>query len=341
MVDGRAAIAAEATIALDISDVGLNMGIDPAQLEDELTTHVNDALDDVDLSTYLVSLGAANDIASKGLGVDYASMLKAGVVGVGGGVAFNSEGATSGLDDLTDDANRLRTRGFGFQASVMGGVNFAWLPGPESGPADLGRVTLFANYMAVRSGPDAPYQAQVSSVGVHLKYKVFPPVETSPQVTWIGMDAITGWERSTYTTELTSLLGVDTTFDRYQVSWIGSGGFDATLYNRSIPLEVSTGLRVLVVTLYSGLGLDFSKGGAEAEVRLDGDLEATIPDVVSETQDAGSASVTISDSAEFTGTARRLFLGLQLDILWCRVYAHGNISTNRSAGAHAGIRLAL
>jgi len=112
----------------------------------------------------VAQLATARIDGLRGLGVDYASAPKVGVIGVGSGFV---EG-----NDLT-----------GLQASAMVG----WTPGSLTGPwrTAADRFVFFANGIHV----DLPeLGVTASNVGAHVRVDVVPP-KGAGSVSWTGLRA--------------------------------------------------------------------------------------------------------------------------------------------------------
>jgi hypothetical protein len=106
----------------------------------------------------------------------------------------------------------------------------------------------------------------------------------------------------------------------------------------SVPLELSTNLRVFVITAFVGGAVDFMPGTASSTVALTGPLVA---DVGGTEQPIGSVSVTHSDEGVSSAFTPRVFAGGQLNLSVIKVYTHVNVGLNSSASIQFGGRIAL
>ena len=100
----------------------------------------------------------------------------------------------------------------------------------------------------------------------------------------------------------------------------------------SVPLEVSTNVRLLVLTLFGGAAVDLNHGRADAVAELtDGNGTASL----------GRTTVTIEADGRSRGVPLRAFAGTQINVFPLKVYVHANVANNGSIGAHAGVRVVL
>ncbi|MEN0063446.1 MAG: hypothetical protein AAGA48_14945 [Myxococcota bacterium] len=105
-----------------------------------------------------------------------------------------------------------------------------------------------------------------------------------------------------------------------------------------MPLELSTNVRVLILTLYGGVGVDLNEGSADTTAELAGEVDYTQD---GETVSLGEARVTITEDAVGQGIPVRAFAGVQINIFPVKLYGHLNAGTNSSFGGHVGVRLVL
>jgi hypothetical protein len=112
----------------------------------------------------------------------------------------------------------------------------------------------------------------------------------------------------------------------------------------SIPIEISTDIRFLyILSLYGGLGLDYSWGKAKSKVGLYAD---ETPDLCEAPCTAGDLFITPEANINGNGKAdafgSRAFLGLQVNVPFVRIYVQGNKNlSNEMVSGAAGVRLAF
>ena len=271
-------------------------------------------------------LARANAHAVRGLGVDYASNPKMFVFGVSAGPAVND----SGFDLFERGEDLLPANGFTPQAGIMAGVNLgAFKPGDD---ALLDRFVVYTN--AMRAAPAiGDYQATVWTWGLHGQYAVVPPVKKGA-VTWGGVDATTGFDLASYTVALTQSTPVDGGLG----TWDATGTYEVKAKATTIPVEISTSGSVPGASIWLGLAADLAPGArAEREVSLDGDVTYDDdPDVT-----LGTASASLTERVDVKPVGARFFTGFQFDISAVKLYTHLNFSTDKSIGAHVGLRVAI
>jgi hypothetical protein len=271
-------------------------------------------------------LARANAHAVRGLGVDYASNPKTFVFGVSAGPAVND----SGFDLFQRGDDILPENGFTPQAGIMAGVNLgAFKPGDD---ALIDRFTVYTN--AMRAAPAiADFQATVWTWGLHGQYTILPPVKKGA-VTWGGLDATMGFDLASYTIALTQATPVDGGLG----TWNAEGKYEVKARATTIPLEISTSGSVPGASMWLGLAADLAPGArAEREVSLSGDI--TYDDDPSIT--LGDVTAKLSEKVDVQPIGARFFTGFQFDITAVKLYTHLNFSTDKSIGAHVGLRVAI
>src|SRR5678815_926151 len=110
------------TVAFDLNtDRARELGIDEAAFNRDLSASVEKDLGLVDPSGYLHRFARAAAVASKGMGVDYASHPKIFSVGAAVGTAV------SGIPLTFERGDDVPESGFAFQTSIYGGINLGAL----------------------------------------------------------------------------------------------------------------------------------------------------------------------------------------------------------------------
>ena len=211
----------------------------------------------------------------------------------------------------------------------MAGVNLgAFNAGDDS---LLDRFVVYTN--AMRAAPEVgDYQATVWTWGLHGQYAIVPPV-TSGAVTWGGVDATTGFDLASYTVALTK----GTPIDGGLGTWDATGTYEVKAKATTIPLEISTSGSVPGASIWLGLAADLAPGArAEREVSLDGEITSDDDPNLN----MGSASASLTERVDVKPVAE-IFTGFQFDIAAVKLYTHLNFSTDKSIGAHVGLRVAI
>lgn len=301
-------------------------GVDAEEVRGQIRSATEGALKMDAPEAFLRQMATANAFATKGMGVDYASNPQRFFAGAALGTAVNGAGFT-----FVRGTDTMPTAGFAFQAAANAGLNLGFLSADES---LLRRVVVSANGMYA-GGTSGPFQALLSNVGAHVQVKLIRP-EHEGLVEWGGLDLTGGYEISTYRLSLTQALPVETE----GLKWDAEGNFDITATSHTIPVEVSTNLRVFVVSAYLGGAVDIRReADARGEASLHGPLTASSQG--RETQ-IGTVSATLgaAGTAESVYTPR-VFAGAQINVLWVKVYGHLNVGFDDTYAGHLGLRVAL
>ncbi len=302
--------------------------LDVNGLEDNLSSAVSDQLNIGDQTAFLEDMANAAALATKGMGVDYASNPKRFVFGGSFGTAVNGVGASFGRGDYS-----VPEGGFSFSASAMVGINLGF--GNEDSP--LSRFRLYANGLVLGTSGDS-FDASVYNYGAHLQFQLLKP-RMSAVLEWGGLALTSGYELSGYAMSLSSKLPVETQQDGVELKWDALGTYDITSVSDTIPVEVSTNIRILVTTLYVGGGADIvNVGRATSDISLGGDISAS---AFGSTETLGDISVSLDGEGIADDVVPRLFAGLQADILFVKAYGQLNVGLNESFGGHVGLRVVL
>jgi hypothetical protein len=303
-------------------------GLDASGLESNLNSTVSDQLNIGEQAAFLTGMANAAALATKGMGVDYASNPKRVVFGGSFGTAVNGVGASFKRGEYA-----VPEGGFSLQASLMAGINLGF--GNED--SALSRFRLYANGLALGTSGDS-FNASVYNYGAHLQVQLLKPRQAAV-LEWGGLAVTSGYEVSGYVMELTSALPVVTEQDGVELSWDATGAYDIVSVSDTIPVEVSTNLRVFVATIFVGGGVDLvSAGSATSEISLGGDINASAAG-----QDAtlGNIAVSLAEEGFADDMVPRAFVGAQADLLFIKAYGQLNIGFNESFGGHVGLRVVL
>jgi hypothetical protein len=319
-------------------------GMTQPELEAFLTNKLNDLFQMSNAAGFLQRFGDAQNFTSKGLGVDYAS--EATYVEVGGSASF-----ALGMDKSYQPGNALpvSVQSVGMNASLMGGVSLM----PFGIP-----VMLFGNGMHVPTQQYGDMSGSLDNWGVHAQLRLFGPSRSSSALKmllrWGGIAITTGYDYShmslrlnhsflskfSIPNSLTDGVNVDVTGTAS-----GSAIFGVDMTTKSIPLEITTSLRLLsLLTAYGGMGFDFNLGGSSAMTL---DLYPTLLGHTSlpgwENLDLGSAHVKVVVPSVGPSAAKiRGIMGLQINLFMIRLFTQVNITnTNPTmASLAAGVRVA-
>ncbi len=323
---------AQTTVDFQVDDARAQMfGVDPTAAEQELSQTLTDALQLADPERFMVSMAEAAAIAGKGLGVDYASNPSKFVFGVSLGTGANANGLV-----LDRDPQSLPEGGFSAQTSAMVGVNLGLLAGTASDDdmALWDRFTVSVHGMSFKSpAANRGFRGFMTNYGGHVTIKVIGKGESGIW-DWGGLDVTTGYEHATYRLDFTGntpFTGGD------DLTWDATGRYVLTSNADSIPFELSSNIRVSVITLFAGAGLDLNM----AETSGDGSITGPINVETNSGPEAiGTGTITNVTRGEAEPLAIRGFGGVQVNIFPLKVYAGIQGSSRASASLQAGIRIA-
>lgn len=316
--------AQDVTVAID-PDLAQQAGVDPTEVEQQIHDATSGQLKLDEPQAFLEQMAAANAFATKGMGVDYATNPQRFFVGGAFGTAVNGAGFTFVRGEET-----LPTGGFALQASANAGLNLGFMSKDES---FLRRIVVSANGLWY-AGAAPPFEAEFFNLGGHIQLKLIRPSHKGV-VEWGGLDVTSGYELSSYRLSLSESLPVETTGLR----WDASGDLDITASSGSIPIELSTNLRVFVVSAYIGGALDIRTAAvANGTMSLGGPLTFT---GAGQDQPLGTVNASLALEGHATEYVPRAFAGVQVNIVWLKVYGHVNVGFDDTYAGHLGVRVAL
>jgi hypothetical protein len=321
---------AQSTVTVTLSPQGqalaMQAGITEADLDSRIKDQVDTSYDTANINKFLRSFGDATSFAQRGIGVDYMSVPGSFMLGVGAQVGVSS----------TDELNLNQSPTSGGAAanvSVMIGYNLK-----DSGAP---RWTLFANGF-YESGSTDRLNGKITTGGFHIQYKLIEAQldqgTAAVVVRWTGLDLTTGVEFTRW-----ALGANDTITQTYTVAGINeplamtsTGKFNLTSTAGTIPIELTTGLRIVeLVSLYAGVGFDITGGKSTVDADLNGNL--TTPD----NTNVGTVHITETGSNTSSPGQFRGLAGVQLNLWKLKVYTQVNVSQLPAASVGFGVRLVL
>lgn len=305
------------------------LGLDSAQVEREMDGLISDVLNLPDQDEWMSSMANALAISSKGIGVDYASNPQKFVAGGSIGSGVHSAGLT-----FSRGAELLPETGFSFQAAFMAGLNLGAFSGEDSAAR---RFIVFVHGASLGVPSSATFRGRMFNVGGNVMIKVIGGQNTKV-VEWGGIDLTGGFEHATYVLSLNSNVPITAPIDGVDVTWNGTGTYDVTGTANTIPIEVSSNLRVLVFTGYLGGAYDLNTASASSNASMSGPVEAAAQGVDTE---IGTASLRLDGAGDGDPGAARVFVGLQANAAMFKVYGQLNAGFNNAVGGHLGIRVAM
>ena len=319
--------------------------------EQDLTNKLNDLFQAAGTKSFLQKFGDAQSFTSKGMGVDYAS--EATYFEVGGSASF-----ALGMDRTYQPSN---TQGFpisgvGLNASLMGGLSLGFLGIP---------VMVFGNWMKVPTQSYGAMSGSLDNWGVHAQVRLLGPSRSMSAlnmlVRWGGIAVTTGLDYSHMNLGLSQNISskfnfpnasipdvtVDTTgaasgtITDVNGTAVGTAHLNIDMTTKSIPLEVTTSVRLLTLfTAYGGLGFDWQLGGgSNMDVGVDARM---VGHAAGQDLDLGTAHVKFLAHSDPSAAKIRGILGAQLNLFVLRIFAQLNVAnTNPTmASLAAGLRVA-
>jgi hypothetical protein len=322
------------TVTFDLDEeMAQEIGIPTADLERQVGGAISRELNLLDPDSYLSAFANADAMAIKGMGVDYASNPKKFSIGgaVGSAVSNVPLSFSRGREELPEG-------GYAFMASVYAGVN---LGGLSPGEGALDRVMLYVNGLAFQPPGGREFRGSMYNFGAHLQVKAVGPVDLKV-VEWGGLDLTSGYERSFYELELTQQLPVSQQMgeggEPATVTWTATGNYAISASSGTVPLELSTNLRLLMLTAYVGGAVDLNLADASSEASLAGPITVRHQ---GDDYDLGSAGVSLLGQAKADPFVPRAFVGAQINVSLLKLYGHLNLGLNETYGGFVGVRLAM
>jgi len=254
---------------VDVSGVNIPKSFTDATGMDEtaLKNFIHDNIDKLFQVTnavgFLRKLGDSQSFTSKGMGVDYAS--EATYFEVGGSVNF-----AMGIDRTyqPDSVQGFPIQGVGLNASAMAGLSLDFLGLP---------VMIFGNYMKIPTMNYGSMSGSLDNWGVHAQLRLFGPSHKSSALSmllrWGGIAITSGIDSSHMALGLHKSIKSSFTLPDQSMTFSADTSadnqarFNVDMTTRSIPLEVTTSLRLLTfLTAYGGVGSIGSSQGATPSI---------------------------------------------------------------------------
>jgi hypothetical protein len=309
------------------------------KIENEIN---NDLPANTNMDRFMTGMANSSVYSGKGVATDYVTDFSLFTVGLGVGVGADME------KDSTTDSD---FSGVGFQGALQFGLNMGILPVEKIGKIEMERLNLMFNMMKydyedTAGGID---NAGIKSFGVMASYK-WKDGKGTRAAGWGGVKLHTGYQYNSIDFNFSQNLnetvnasvGGGATISG-PISGKPSAGMEVATH--SIPLEISTDVRFLyILSLYGGLGLDYSWGEAKAKAGLNaGSSTITCNGGVCSGQTFSVApTANISGNGKADAFGSRAFLGLQVNVPFVRVYVQGNKNlSNEMVSGSAGVRIAF
>ncbi len=306
--------------------IAASQGKTPEQLAADIKAEIDDAYQTNDVPGYLRAFTDATAFSQRGLAVDYVSVPSSFIIGIGGNAAVASK-------DLLEE-NRP-TAGVAPNLGFMLGANLAEL--------GLPRWTLYANGFYSPVSTDR-LSGHLTSAGAHLQVKLIKPAReggAASGLRWTGLDVTSGIEYTRWTLEatdsLTNTFTIGTGLSAVPMTMESTGRLQLTSNAVTIPVEASTGFRLLgLLSLYAGGGIDFTAGESTVDASLTGNIRTTDTNT-----DVGNAQISASGDNTGSPAAMRVLLGVQVNLWKLKIFVQGNLSQTPAASVSGGLRLVL
>jgi hypothetical protein len=332
--------AAEIQVSLPGSDAyASQIGTSRAALEAQVAGKLQSIFQTARVGDYLRSLADAQAFTTRGMGVDYASNFNAVMVGVAGNAAFNVDKGVGAQSDNPDE--KPPVVGFSPSVTFMAGLNL--------GLIGLDGLTIYGNYFQW-SGHLDQFDTEMHNWGAHAQLKLFGPGPEklhNAVIRWGGFDITSGIEYARMKLTLSDHWNRDLPVGPANafVAVNAAGSFSVDMNTMSVPLELTTNLRLLyLLAIYGGVGFDWQVSGQSdmAISMSDMSIKGHVPGQTTEYA-LGQASVNATESASPSAGRVRLIAGTQLNFLFVKLFVQLNVITASPAIASVafGARVAF
>lgn len=320
-------------------------GISEEQIRATLQSELNKLFQVSNAAGFVKGFGDAQSFTSKGLGVDYASEATRIELGASGSFALGMDKTYQPKDSTT----KFPIQGVGMNASIMGGLGLGLFH------SSLDPLMLFANWMRVPEQKFGDLKGSLQNYGFHGQLRLLGPKRRGSLlkmlVRWGGVAITTGWDYSRLNLAMDKALTSRIPVNQLRGANVEVKGdvaararFDVDLSTWSVPLELTTSLRVLyLLTVYGGVGFDWQFAGAsEMDVDITGSMVGTVAGD-STRYDLGSARIRASASASPSAGKFRGIAGAQLNMSIVRLFVQvTGVNTKPALASVAmGLRLAF
>jgi hypothetical protein len=318
----RAASSGNIDLQLDEAaarDFAQRAGVDPNTVRDRLQGEIDRLFQVSRIEDYLRLVGDSNAFTTKGIGVDYATTLKFVMVGAAVNLAANAESALTPEDLQSKPPIAALTTNF----TLMGGLNLGIL--------GLRPVTIYGNYFKGGTSLGEEFSGDLANWGLHGQLKLFAPEGESLLIGWGGIAITSGVESSQTSLRLGKKFKRDFPFGNVAGTTVNVGADSASTLNvdlstYSVPLEVTTSLRLLLVTVYGGAGFDWQLGGT-SKMGIDVDT-ALAGKILGQEVNLGRAHVTASSEVAPSPGRFRGIVGAQVNVAIVKLFTQATFTPN-------------
>jgi hypothetical protein len=316
-------------------------------LFDQLASSINENLPNIDVSNYLQGIANSMTLASSGLGSDHSTPYKVGMLGVN--LATGIDLGERTYKDLAQQGLNLResSAGIAAQASIVVGMTLESLHYKPWGLTNLKNTRAYLNFFAYETQVDN-VNVEFRSMGAMVQYNWVRPKRVGRGVLrWGGIDLATGLKYNSFKAE-TRISQTQSQTQSLSPAGSLTTAFDGTLalgansYNFSIPIEMSSSVRLLWIwSVFAGLGADINLGQTSSITCITGPIKVTGtlgagPGAQAITDVDADAFLDLGQTASPVPVNARIFLGTGIEIIGINVLLQ---VTQAVSGSLAGVSL--
>ena len=327
-------------------------------LVDAMEDQVNADLANFEQTKFLTPMADATVLSHKGIGVDYATNPDIFMLGFAVSPAANLGDYT--ISDLrngnayhnTEGGGQIPLVGLSAQMALRAGVNLGYFKFlPDLGIIDLKKLTVYADFfsldlastmtnLGMKPKGTEIKEAKFYNIGLHGQYPLLKGKSLSV-LKWGGASLTFGFEYTSSTFVLTTSIPTGSQNDgTFELTWDGTADLGSDIGLLSIPIEVSTNVRLFyVLSLFVGAGVDFNMGKASTIAEVTAPVTGT---EVSSGLTAFNADANLDMSEEVWATPvdLRFFGGVQFNLPILKFYGMGAYTVNGGYQLAFGGRIA-
>lgn len=281
----------------------------------QLESEVNALLPASESSKYLKSISNSAHYSGMGNTSDASTIYDYLLFAVGGGAAAELGG--SSIQDLNDPQKSSQISGFALQGNLLIGMNLGSFL--KSSFFEIRPLKVYFNTLS-QNLKVGDVSGDISSTGLHVQWKFYPEKDLGyNSLKWTGIDVLTGYRQNKTKLVIRKSI-IETTTQTMNVpaptsaelSFNGIAEVGANIDVKSIPIEVTTGLRLLYVfNFFLGVGLDYSWGRSDSLASISGPVTVTTNPSMGNV--SGIASLDLGENTGPKPTHFRYLYGLQLE----------------------------
>jgi hypothetical protein len=223
-------------------------------------------------------------------------------------------------------------------------VNFAAMIGVNLAEWGFRRWTLFGSgfYQTGSMGASTnELTGSITSAGAHLQYRLIEPETTggtASVVRWLGLDLTSGIEFTKWSLGGRNFKNTFKLDNQDTVELAATGTFDLSSTAVTVPVEVTTGLRLaLIASVFVGVGVDLTAGKSTVTGNLTGDMTTT----GAGGQAIGTVALNATGDHAGSPAAVRALAGVQVNLWKLKIFVQGNVSQTPAASVAFGVRFVL